>query len=398
MAYSRRKTKKDGTIFYEITATKNRNEKVSKSWTPPPGWSQKSIERQLHKEEAEFQRQFDAGEILTVAEKREKERLEALERAKLVTFKDFSESVYLPEIILNQTENTRISYENALKTWVYPEFGEMKLVDINGAMVRALLTKMQTAGRGVSSRRIALTIIRGVLARAVESGLICDNCAAGVPLTKSKAEKTAAKKQGESFLTSADVQAIFAYIDKNESLHWRTLFHALFDTGCRRCELVALRWSDIDFSSGRIVVDKSLNVSPNLGRYEAPPKSGHSRTAFVSPATLGLLKQWRHEQSTLCLSPYIFTNGGPEPIQATAINYRCKKISQAVGVTFHPHSLRHAAATLSLQGGADLGSVSAMLGHSNVAITAGVYIHPDESRVQKAAQAAWAQAAAAGEK
>ena len=65
----RKMTTVAGAVFYEIRVSRGRGKPyMTRRWYPPDGWSQKAIERELATVAAEFERQSDAGEVITRAE------------------------------------------------------------------------------------------------------------------------------------------------------------------------------------------------------------------------------------------------------------------------------------------------------------------------------------------
>lgn len=88
MASYRKMSTKDGRIFYEISVSRGRGKsRLTRRWYPPDGWSRKAIEREIISVAAEFERQSDAGEIVSRAEQREKAAQEAAEAAKILTLR-----------------------------------------------------------------------------------------------------------------------------------------------------------------------------------------------------------------------------------------------------------------------------------------------------------------------
>jgi hypothetical protein len=82
MPSARRKTTKDGRDFYEISVSRGRGKsRLTKRWYVPDGWSQKAIDWELAAVSAEFERQCDAGEVISRAEAREKAAQETAEAA-----------------------------------------------------------------------------------------------------------------------------------------------------------------------------------------------------------------------------------------------------------------------------------------------------------------------------
>ena len=66
MASHRLRTTKGGKPYYEITISRGRGKSyVTKRWYPPEGWSQKSIDRELAKVEADLEREVKEGKVVT---------------------------------------------------------------------------------------------------------------------------------------------------------------------------------------------------------------------------------------------------------------------------------------------------------------------------------------------
>lgn len=71
-------------------------------------------------------------------------------------------------------------------------------------------------------------------------------------------------------------------------------------TGCRRGELLALEWQDIDFDNCFITIDQSAQYIPGKGHITKDPKNETSkRTVPVPPSIMPLLKKykaWQNEE------------------------------------------------------------------------------------------------------
>ena len=97
MPSTRKRETKDGQTFYEISVSRGRGKsRLTRRWYVPDGWSRKAIERELAAVAAEFERQCDAGEVISRAEQRERAAQEAAEAAKILTFRQYGERVFMP--------------------------------------------------------------------------------------------------------------------------------------------------------------------------------------------------------------------------------------------------------------------------------------------------------------
>lgn len=370
---------KDGRPYYLIRVRRGRDKSaLSRRWYPPDLWSQKAIDRELAKVAAEFEREVQAGEVVSRAEKRQKAAQEAAEAAKIVTLRQYGEKVFMPAKTLTATENTRASFQGNLDKWILPALGDMKLTDITAAQISALLLDMQAKGKKTATVTKVYTILKSLFKMAYLSDMIARN-----PMDKverPKPRKDEIKPQTAQAYTAQEVRDILTALE-GEPLKWRAFIHLLIDTGVRRGEALAVQWEDIDFQENTILICRNLCYTPDKGIYLDTPKNGRCRMVDVGEDTLQLLKQIREQQGAG--GKYIFTQDNSlEPMHPTSPTHYFRQFSKRNGIKdFHPHKLRHTFASVAITAGADVVSVSETLGHSDTAVTLRMYTHAnDESR------------------
>ena len=375
----RRYETKDGRAYYLIRVRRGREKSaLSRRWYVPDGWSQKAIDRELAKVAAEFEREAQAGEVISRAEKRQKAAQEAAEAAKIVTLRQYGEKVFMPAKTLTATENTRASFQGNLDKWVYPAIGDIKLPEITSAPISALLLDMQGKGKAHATVVKVYTILNSLFKMAYLSDMIARN-----PMDKverPKPRKDEIKPQTAQAYTAQEVRDILTALE-GEPLKWRAFIHLLIDTGVRRGEALAVQWEDIDFQENTILICRNLCYTPDKGIYLDTPKNGRCRMVDVGEDTLQLLKQIREQQGAG--GKYIFTQDNSlEPMHPTSPTHYFRQFSKRNGIKdFHPHKLRHTFASVAITAGADVVSVSETLGHSDTAVTLRMYTHAnDESR------------------
>ena len=96
--------------------------------------------------------------------------------------------------------------------------------------------------------------------------------------------KDEVKAEEPAAYTADEVKKIMACLDK-EPLKWQALVHVLIDTGIRRGECCALKWSCIDFTTGAITIAGNLCYTVDKGVYLDTPKNGHTRTVYAGDET-----------------------------------------------------------------------------------------------------------------
>lgn len=386
MASTRKRTTKDGQIFYEIRVSRGRGKSyLTSRWYPPDGWSQKAIDRALAKEASEFERRCHEGEVVSRAEQKENSLQQMREAAKIQTLKKFGEEVFMPAKAVTMSENGRYAYQGNLDHWIYPVLGKLKMPDITPANISALLLSMQSQGKAHATCVKVYTILHSLFKMAYMTDVVPID-----PMDKverPKPRKNELKDADVEAYTVEEVQRIFTALER-EPLKWRVLLRLLIDTGIRRGECCGLRWQNIDFKANTITIAGNLCYTPQKGIYLDTPKSGKVRTIDVDPEIISLLRQLRQEQASHAISTYVFTQpNSPEPMHPQSPAKYMQKFSKKYGVpNLHPHKLRHTFASIAITNGADVASVSEKLGHSDKAVTLRMYTHADQESMKRASQ------------
>jgi integrase/recombinase XerD len=178
-----------------------------------------------------------------------------------------------------------------------------------------------------------------------------------------------APKKLPRVLTAAEMQAI---LDACTRLRDRLFFALMHETGCRAGEVLGLRHEDI------AAAECEISVVPRENANGARAKSG-ARTVPVGPELIRLYADYLHEEYGGIDSDMVFVNLWAEP-RGHAWTYQAAydlvlRLRARTGIDFDPHWCRHSAATRWLRDGVRIEVVSALLGHSSVAVTSSVYGH-----------------------
>ena len=263
MPSTRKKVNKSGQTFFEIRVSRGRGKSyLTKRWYVPDGWSQRAIDRELASVAAEFERQCNAGEIISRAEQREKDAQEAAEAARILTLKQYGERVFMPAKAVTISENGRYSYQGCLDREVYPVLGNIKMPEITPAQIAALLLDIQAKGKAHATAVKVYAILHGLFKMAYLGDMIQQN-----PMDKverPKPRKGEAKAAAPAAYTAEEVSTLLSALRK-EPLKWQALVHILIDTGIRRGECCALKWEDVGFKTGEITITKNLCYTPAKG-------------------------------------------------------------------------------------------------------------------------------------
>lgn len=277
-------TTKDGRTFYKIRVSRGREKGyLSTRWYPPEGWSRKAIERELHKQAAEFERKAQAGEVISQEEQAEIDRQRAIEAAKIKTLKQYGEGVFMPTKAVTMSENGRNTYQGILDHWIYPALGELKLPEITPAEISALLLSMQAAGKAQVTCVKAYTVLKSLFKMAYLADLIDRNPTDKVERPKPRKDEMKKPAEAESY-TAGELKYILDCLER-EPLKWRAYMSLLIDTGLRRGEACGLKWEYVDLDAGKLTIAGNLCYTPAKGVYMDTPKSGKSRTVDIAPGS-----------------------------------------------------------------------------------------------------------------
>ncbi len=384
MAYTRKQTTKGGAAYYEIRCQISRDApEYSTRWYVPDGWSEKAIQRELAKQAAEFERRCHAGEVKTKKQQKA-EREEAKRRADAIqTVRQYGERVFMPAKAVTISENTRAGFQSVLDLHVYPVIGDVKLPDVTSAMLSALLLDFQATGKAHGTVIRVYTILSLLFKMAYLNDVIQRNPMDKV--SRPKPRKDEEKQTDVEAFSAEEMRYIFKCLDA-EPLKWQCFVRLLAVTGIRRGEACGLEWRSVDFAANTITIRQTLNYTKAKGVYIDTTKNKKERVIDVDPAVTALLKRLRLEQSEKCISKYVFTqDDSSEPMFPQSPTRYFTTFGRRYGVQhFHPHKLRHSFASIAITSGADVASVSEILGHSDKAVTLRVYAHSDAEARKKA--------------
>lgn len=250
---------------------------------------------------------------------------------------------------------------NYFERHLLPAFGHLRLQDITRQRVeayqRARLAEQPAPANGTINREVAQ--LRRALSLAVEHGHLDYNFLRGVKMLRE------APPRMPSLSREAEARLLAALRP------WAAAMVRLaLATGCRRGELLALRWRHIDFEAAALIVADSKDTDP--------------RRVPLAPGILAELKA----RKGLPDGYVLLGDDGKHPPYETSITSAFRKTAVRIGLTgLRFHDTRHVAATRFLAAGASLPEVASILGHRTL-IMARRYAHTTWSRLRAVVDAA----------
>ena len=229
-------------------------------------------------------------------------------------------------------------------------------------------------------------LISTILAQAEKEMLVPYNAA-------TKATPPRISKKDPNYFQPETISAILEALE-SEPLKWRLITHLLIVTGCRRGEIMGLKWEKVDFENSRVKIDRALVSSKSKGVFEETTKTSDIRYLSLPRETMDLLKQHKREQLRLQLANgdrwihtgYVFTQDNGDHMNPDSITGWLKDFSTRRGLPhINPHAFRHTVASVLLANGTDIVTVSKQLGHASITTTENFYSHIIEENKAKAA-------------
>lgn len=280
------------------------------------------------------------------------------------------------EIEQNRSQKTIANYDHYL-TRLADYAGDIQVSDINTELVRKWRLWLNRLGTntsdelGKTTQNYHLIALRSFLKYCSKRDIPA--------LAPDKVELARTQRPQVTFLNEDELERLFAQPNTTTlaGLRDRSLLELLFSSGLRVSELVGLDRDHVNLKRREFMVrgkgqkDRPIFISPEaadwLQRY-LDARKDNTRPLFIR--FMGTKK--------------VDLTGNYHRLTARSVQRLVSQYARLAGITKHvsPHTLRHSFATNLLMNGADLRSVQAMLGHSNIATTQ-IYTHVTDPHLKK---------------
>lgn len=284
------------------------------------------------------------------------------------------------EIEQNRSQKTIANYDHYLTRLLDYAGDDIKVADIDPELVRKFRLWLNRLGTNTSDELQKTTSNYHLIALRSFLKFCAKRNIAALPADKIELARTVRKQV--TFLNEDELGRMFDQPDIGTlpGLRDRAILELLFSSGLRVSELVGLDRDHINLKRREFMVrgkgqkDRPIFISPDaadwITRY-LEKRSDNAKPLFVR---LGGNKQ-------------VDTSGNFKRLTARSVQRLVSRYALLAGITKHvsPHTLRHSFATDLLMNGADLRSVQAMLGHSNISTTQ-IYTHVTDPHLREVHQ------------
>ena len=278
------------------------------------------------------------------------------------------------------------TYRGYIDNHIKPNIGNIPIEKLTTMDLQKFYRKLLTKGRierieskdqpkGLSAKTVRNInqVISSAMDLAVAQKIIPANPtnACALPKIEHQEMQTIPAEQLQAFLQEAKATGVYE------------MYYIELATGLRRGELLGLKWQDIDWKNGVIKVRRQVaRVDGQIK--EAPLKTKNSyRSVTISQQAIEVLKEQKRKTN----DTYVFPSPNGGPISPDSVNNMLKRVLERAGIPkVRFHDLRHTFATIALQNGVDIKTVSGMLGHFSAGFTLDTYAHVITSAQKEAAE------------
>ena len=388
------------------------------TFTPDPNKTDKQNQKALEKFAMEFEDKVKSGKYLD---------------GEKLTFKEFVD-IWFNDYGNTHLEQTTIQmYKHLLNMHIIPEIGHLKLAKILPAHLNKLYNLLNSqrkdgkpGGYAPKTIKHVHNTISGIFASAVKWNIVTDN-----PCDRVEPPKMVHTRDKLKYFTIEQTSTFLSLLEKDytttckahdrvddtgKSYHvadysetrsiptqFRLFFHLALFCGLRRGELIALEWSDLDFTDNSVNITKSTACVNGKPITKSTKTNSSIRKISVPASVMTLAKKYRKEQLEYRMTlgsqwqgnNYIFIQWNGCQMHPDTPYKTFKKIIKRhnASVTNESdklpdiplHGLRHTSATLLISQNVDVKTVSNRLGHAQTSTTMDIYSHALKKMDEQAA-------------
>lgn len=351
----------------------------SMTWRPDKEMTAKQVEKELMRQVVLFEEKCKNGF-----------------QSKAIKFETLAEE-WFEEYAKMNLRNTTYERLLQLRKRIYAAIGHLRMDKITPRQIQSFINSLakdganEKTGKPLAPKTIRhnLSLISDVFGYAVKMGVVSDNPCSKVTLPK--------VEQKEKKIYTIEEVTKFLELLENEPLKYKVFFNLAVFSGFRRGELLGLEWKDVDFDNCVISVRRTSCYTTQKGIYTDTTKTRKSQRSIKFPnAIMELLKKYKLEQesearklgSKWVNTDRLFVKWNGEPMNNNTPYFWLNEFCEKHGLPFYGiHSFRHLFASMLVNEGVDIVTVSGALGHSAVSTTSNIYCHMLDNSQAKVSEA-----------
>lgn len=316
-----------------------------------------------------------------------------------ITLQDWFE-LWLFEFRVNDLKPSSFErYEGILRNYVEgTKLGKSKLSELRAVDFQRYFNDLSANGTSPSTLATVKKFLTCCMNGAVEHEYIVKNYCSAAKLPKQ--EKRDKEEEDIDFFTREEQEAFLKAIRGHK---FELAFKLNLGTGLRLGELIALKWTDIDFINGTLSVNKALKIVALIDKdrkrtttlLEQSPKTESSyRTVPVPSNIMKDLKthlkdqdKFKKDNDTFIDNDYLFCEKNGQPIDPKKLPCNFKSVLSKMGIRdMKYHSIRHSYTTRLFEANIPVKTVQKLLGHKDIATTMNIYTHVTDDIKTEAAE------------
>ena len=306
------------------------------------------------------------------------------------------------------TLSQREQYQDVIERVFIPEFGKQPINKITPVSMQRFINRL-SAQVEPSTLRKYFTCLRSVFKYAFRLKIVQEDICSRVELPKTKKDdelQAFTIEQAKRFMNDALTRTYtftnkYGYTDSHKiPFQFQVLYTLAIYSGCRRGELIALNWADVDYDNKCVRISKAAAETKAEGVIIKDPKTKAGKRTLTLPAVcFDLLRRLESEQRITAQSmgtawqgkrgkafsdqPVFIQDNGLRMHPSTVThkfgeilkNYNAAVDESLQLPVIHMHNLRHTAASLLVSEGVDISTVARRMGHAKTSTTLNIYTH-----------------------
>ena len=332
--------------------------------------------------------------------------------------KDFQKEFYKND----QSVVQRGTVESYMRTWLYenkqnllkpksfdrleqtvlyqviPQVGHIQLAAFQSSDVQTMLNTLKRSGLSYSTVKKAYDAVNECFRTGVIQKTVLFNPALGVAVPAKKTfGKTEIRYYNDAEVDKLCETATAAYSNGKRIYRLGDGVIVDLNTGLRMAELLALKWTEVDFERRRVVVNSTRVIVK-----DRDDNAEHKYTVIEQDSAKSATSMREVDMNDACYDAlmrlkeitgeydYVLSTKDGKPLSPRYLDRMLRKIAVASEFPedkiYGLHALRHTFASRLFAAGEDVKTVSELLGHSDITITYNTYIHLINEQKRKAVQ------------